>query len=317
MALPTINDVLISNPVLTNMLVAYQQADTRFVAGRAAPTVSVDKASGSYAIFTKKYWFVDGLQPRAEADLFARSGYGIESGTYATTQWGLEHFIGDGTRANSQVPMDLEQAAVQWLAQQSLIRKERSFAADFMVSGVWGTTVTGTADFVKWSTYASSDPVKDILTGRRTVSSSTGKRPNIAITGEIVEDTLLNHPDIIDRLKHTQAATMGNLQSGLAGVFGLDAFLVSQASYNSANTGQAAVMSNIVDDDLLLTYAVPGDMMTATGLKTFVWGPGGGAGTIDTYRAEERKADVVRIQEQWDQVAVATDLGYFFADAVD
>jgi hypothetical protein len=318
MALPTLNDVLISNPVLTNMLVGYMQADTRFVALRAFPAGPVDKDAGSYAVFTKKYWFVDGLQPRAAGDGFARSGYGITSDSYATLQWGLEHLIADETRRNSQVPGDLEQAAVRWLGQQSLIRKERAFAADFMVINVWATDATGGSTFTKWSTYASSDPWKDMRTGRRTISQSTGMAANTAVCGEIVEDTLMNHPDIIDRLKHTQAATAGNLRGGLAGVFGVDNFLVSMASYNSANTGQDASMAAIIDDDLLLCVVASGpDMNTATAGKTFTWDGAGGAGTIDTYREEQSKSDVVRIQEAWDQKATATDTGYFFVDCVD
>jgi hypothetical protein len=33
-------------------------------------------------------------------------------------------------------------------------------------------------------------------------------------------------------------------------------------------------------------------------------------------REEAHDADLVRIKEQWDQKAVATDVGYFFADIV-
>src|SRR3990172_8349142 len=110
MPLPTINDVQAVNPVLTNMLIGYQQADDRFVAGRVFPAVPVEKDSGTYFIFTKKYWFLDGLEERAPGGAFARGGYGVTSGTYTTLQWGLEHLIPDENRANSQVNMDLEAA---------------------------------------------------------------------------------------------------------------------------------------------------------------------------------------------------------------
>ena len=123
MPLPTINDVQAVNPVLTNMLIGYQQADDRFVAGRVFPAVPVEKDSGTYFIFTKKYWFLDGLEERAPGASFARTGFGVESSTYKTLQWAVEEPLADETRANSQIPMDLEQAALRHIAQQSLIRK--------------------------------------------------------------------------------------------------------------------------------------------------------------------------------------------------
>src|SRR3990167_7619162 len=104
MPLPTINDVQAVNPVLTNMLIGYQQADDRFVAGRVFPAVPVEKDSGTFYIFTKKYWFLDVLQNRPPAGSFARTGFGISTSTYTTLQWAVEEPLADETRKNSQVP---------------------------------------------------------------------------------------------------------------------------------------------------------------------------------------------------------------------
>lgn len=313
MALPTINDVQFVE-TLTNLLIGYMQADSRFVASRAFPAVPVENDSGTYPIFTKKYWFVDQLEERAPGAQFARSGYGVSSSTFTTLQYGLEHVVPDEIRANSQLPMDLEQAGLQWIAQQSLIRKERAFAADFMTTSVWGTDNTTATD---WDDYTSGDPVGDIRTAKRTISQNTGQTPNVILMGEIVYDALVNHPDLIDRIKYTQAATQATLESAISGLLGLE-LLVSTAIYNSANTGQSGSYSAIIDDDALVMHRAPGQslMMTATAGKTFVWQPGGGAGQAGMYRDQSVKSDVIQHSEQWDQVAVATDLGYFFSDIV-
>ena len=65
MSQPTINQVQAVDPVLTNMLVGYQQADNRFIADRLFPQVQVDKDSGTYYILTKKYFFLNEMQERA------------------------------------------------------------------------------------------------------------------------------------------------------------------------------------------------------------------------------------------------------------
>src|SRR3990167_5309433 len=246
MPLPTINDVQAVNPVLTNMLIGYQQADDRFVAGRVFPAVPVEKDSGTYFIFTKKYWFLDGLEERAPGASFARTGFGVESSTYKTLQYAVEEPLADETRANSQIPMDLEQAALRHIAQMSLIRKERAFAADFMATSVWGTDNTTATD---WDDFSAGDPVSNVLTATKTISDNTGQDANSLICGRIVDNALVNHPDILDRMKYVQAATLSNVRAVLANTLGLTNYWVSRASYNTANAGQAFSGSAIIDDD--------------------------------------------------------------------
>src|SRR5512146_1733097 len=127
MTLPTINDVAAVDPVLTGMLLGYMQADSRFIALRAFPAVKADNKSGTYYTFTKSYWFRDELKKRAPGGGFARAGMGMETATYDTEQWALEIPIAKETEAANQAPMTLQEAGLKFLAQQSLIRKERAF----------------------------------------------------------------------------------------------------------------------------------------------------------------------------------------------
>ena len=315
MSLPTLNDVQAVETVLTNMLVGYQQADARFVASRVFPAVPTQYDSGTYYQFTKKYWLLDNMAVRAPGGDFPRAHFGVETGTFATTQFALEYALADERRANSQVPMDLETAAVRWLAQQSLIRKEVAFSTDFMKTTVWGTDGSVTA---KFSDYVASDPVKDILTAARTVSNNTGLTPNTAVMGYIVQDRLVNHPDILDRIKYVTAAVFGNVEAALSAVFGLPNWFVSRASYNSANEGQTGTYAAIIDDDILITYVTPTPgMFEASAGYTFAWGGGGGTGSVYNVRDAARHADLIQTKEQWDQKAVASDVGYFYADCVD
>lgn len=315
MALPTLNSVQAVDPVLTNMLVGYKQADTRFVAGRAFPNIPVEKDSGTYYIFTKKYWFLDEMKSRAPGAQFARAGYGVSSTTFSTLQYGLEHVIPDEIRANSQVPMSLEQAGLQWLAQQSLIRKERAFAGDFMKTSVWATDDNNST--TDWDDFASGDPVDDVLTARRTISNNTGYDGNTMILGYIVHQALVNHPDLIDRVKYVQTATMATVEGALAAAFGVQNYWVAKSSYNSANEGQSGTYAAIIDDDCLVCFVSPNPgIMAASAGYTFTWAGGGGDGSVRMYRDDEVDSDVLKSKEQWDQKAVATDLGYFFADVV-
>ena len=105
---PTITDIQAVDPVLTNLLIGYQQTDDRFVASRVFPPVSVDKDSGTYYIVTKKYWFLDGLQERPDGGAFPDLGYGVSTTTYTTLQYAGQETISDEKRANNQMPMELD-----------------------------------------------------------------------------------------------------------------------------------------------------------------------------------------------------------------
>ena len=133
MAFPDVNDVQAVDPILQNLLVGYGQSETRFIADRAFPPLSVSTDSGTYYIFTQKYWFSDNMQNRAPGGNYPRGDFGVETTTYTTKQYALSYPLADEVRANSQVPMDLETAAVRWLGSKALINRERLFATEARV----------------------------------------------------------------------------------------------------------------------------------------------------------------------------------------
>ena len=315
MAQPNHSEVQVVDPVLTQLLVGYQQAEERFIANRVFPVVPVGLQGFTYYTFTKKYWFLDEMKSRTPGAAYARSGYGLTSTTGYANTWGLEHPIADEARTNNQVPMALEQAGLRWLAQQSLIRRERAFSADFMVTGVWGTDDNNAT--TDWDDFTGGDPFNDVLTAQRTISNNTGVVPNTMAMGYIVHVALQNHPDIVDRIKHVQIASLGNVESALSSLFGVSQYLVGKATYNSANEGQTMSATAIVDDDCLICYSnnAPGMFAPSAGY-TFTWDGGGGNGSVYTYREDQTDSDILKNKEAWDQKAVATDVGYFFADVV-
>jgi hypothetical protein len=315
MTLPTVNDVQAVEEVLTNFAVGYMQSLERFVASRVFPPVPTDKDSGTYYIHTKKYWFLDEMEERAPGQEYARMDFGLSTATFKTKQWALDAALPDEIEANSQVPGSLSTKQIQLLAQRSLIRKERAFAADFFTTGVWTTTDNNSA--TDWDDYSAGDPVNDILGGKLTISQLTGLEPNTLTCGHIVHNALINHPDLIDRIKHTQAATVGNMNSAIASILDIANYWPSKASYNTANEGQTFSGSAIIDDDALLVYVDPSpNEFSATGGLTFNWDGGGGMGQIASYRDEKRDAEVLKWKEQWDQKVVAADVGKLWLDIV-
>lgn len=294
------------------MLVAYMNDDMDFIARRMAPVVSVNEESGTYMTIPAGHWTADKLARRAYGDTYARGGYEFGSDTYKTLQWGLEHPVPDELEATNQAPMRLQQLGLQWLAQQSNIRKERAFAADFFASSVWTTDATPT----DWDD-ASGVPITDCGTARRTIKQATGQNANAIGMGEIVYDALRVNAQVLARIQYTQTMTVETVEGLLAAVLGFQYLWVSRAIYNSANPGQTASLAPIIHDDALVCVVKPGaDMFDASSMKTFAWAPGGGEGAANSYYDNGSDSTIVKHKEQWDQKLVSADLGYFFPDIV-
>lgn len=315
MSLPTLNDITAVDPVLSNMLIGYKQDASRFIASQLFPVVPVNEKSGTFYIFTKKYWFTDQMEERVPGQQYARADFGASTDTYDTVQWALATPIADEIRNANQAPMELEQAAIEFLGQKSMLRKERAFVADFIKTGVWDNEDNNSA--TDWDDFTNGDPVNDILTAQRTISQATGMDANTIAVGHIVNDALVNHPDIIDRIKYVQMPTVRATEIALAALFGLDRYIAAKASFSNTNEGAAFSASAIFDDDAFVcrVESGPGIFKPSAGY-TFAWGGGGGDGVIINSRDELNDADLIKNKEQWDQKAVATDLGYLFLDIV-
>ena len=310
---PTVAQIrAVANPILSNMLISYMNNSSDFVATAAAPTVSVNEESGTYFILDATYFFATQLERRAYGDTFAQGGYALTTDTYKTLQWGLEHPIPVEHEATSQVPMSLQSLATEWLATQSLIRKETSFAADFMIGSAWSTENSSATDWDSTGT-----PVADIALARRTVRQAVGVGANAAVMGEIVWDALQTNAQITGLVAYTNSLTQTTRDSLIASTLGLDYLFVSRAVRNTANLNAADSISPIIDDDCLVCIVKPGaDMMTISSLKTFVWNPGGGQGSVKSYFSNERNSTILQHQEQWDQKLIGAGTGYIFTDIV-
>lgn len=315
MAQPTSSSVQAVDPVLTNICIGYQQADDRFVASKLFPYVPIEFRTGTYYLFTKKYFFTDEMKERAPGAQYAQSGYGVSTATVSTQQYGLGWKLPDEVRSNNQTPMDLEDAGVRYLAQKNLIRQEVEWASAFCVNSVWGTTDNNST--TDWNNYTSSDPVTDVLTARRTISNNTGIDGNTMALGNFVHQALMNHPDIIDRVKFTQMATAQTMENVLAPVFGVSNYWVAKATYSNTFENVAFSATNIFGNNCLVCGINGGPgVFTANPGYSFVWNGGGGQGQILRARNEENEYDLLKIKSQFGQKIVASDLGYLFLTVV-
>jgi hypothetical protein len=317
---PHVNSVHI-DAVLTNISVAYMQAQSNFIASQVFPVVPVEKKSDKFFTYTKNDWFRDEAQRRADGTESAGSGYGLSTGSYSADVWAFHKDVGDQTRANADSPLNPDREAAEFVTSRLLLRQENQFVSDFFGTGVWGTDIAGVSgtpgsgEVKQWSDFANSDPIEDIEGGKEAVLSTTGFLPNTLVLGYQVARKLRNHPDIVDRYKYTSAQAI--TEDMMARLFGVDRVLVAKAVKATNNEGASGAYSFAFGKAALLCYVAPNPgLLTPSAGYTFAWnGVSGGLGaTVGTsrIRMEHLRADRIEGEVAFDNKVIGADLGFFW-----
>ncbi len=320
---PTVGDVHVNAP-LTNISIAYLQDATNFVASKIFPNIPVGKQSDRYYTYDRGDFNRDEMELRAPATESAGGGYKLDNTpTYYAPVYAFHKDIPDQVRANSDDVLSPDREATEYVTHKALIKREVLWATGYFNGGIWTNDIDGVAaapganEVLQWND-ASSSPITDIRLGIRTVLESTGFEPNTLVLGKEVYDTLIDHPDIVDRVKY---GTQGQVSTvdvpELQALLKIPRIVIMKSIRNTAVEGAANVHSFIGGKKALLTYAAqrPG-IMIPTGGYTFAWtgmmGSGAEGGRIKRFRLEKLEADRVEIQMSFDQKMISGDLGYFF-----
>lgn len=324
-------DVHVNAP-LSNIARAYVQNANNFIAGRVFPTVPVAKQSDMFWRYSRADWNRNNMRMRAPNTESAGAGFGTDRDTYFADVWALHNDISDQTRANADNFFNMDRDATNFLTMKAMINREVNFVSKYLVPGVWefeadGAAATpGTDEFLQWDD-ANSTPIEDIRRAKREMQGVTGFMPNKLTLAALVYDKLVDHPDIVDRVKYGQTPgrpAMVNRQA-LAALFEVDEVLVSEAIVNSAAettvAGDNENSSFVFQRGALLSFAptTPSAVMPSAGY-TFTWtglyGGGNDAVRVSRFRMENLKADRIEIEQAYDQKVIAADLGYFFNSAI-
>jgi hypothetical protein len=329
MPLPTSSDAHVNRP-LTNISVATIQDARNFIASRAFPIVPVQKQSDAYFSYDNAYWNRDEMQVRAPATESEGGGYAIDgTNTYFCPIRSIHKDIPDELRANADVPINLDSEATKYVTLKALIKREILFAAAYMAGSVWtydydGVSESpGTSEVLQWND-ASSTPIEDVWAAKESILQLTGFEPNKLILGYPVYRALINHPDIVDRVKYGQ--TPGRVAmvdvTELAQVFKVDEVLVSRGIKNTALEGASSATHSFINGkNALLVYAPPSPgVMTPSGGYIFTWtgylGAGPEGNRILRMRADLRHCDRVEIEIAFDMKKISADLGAFWDSVV-
>lgn len=325
---PTPGDVHVNTP-LTNISIAYLQAAVSFVADQIFPNVPVTKQSDVYYTYDRGYFNRDEMALRGPAAESAGGGYAVDNTpNYFCPVYAFHHDIPDQRRSNSDAVLDPDREATDLVTQKALIKRELLLTANYLATSKWTTDMQGVASgptgdqFLQWND-ASSTPIEDIRAGVATVLASTGFKPNTLVLGFEVWNKLIDHPDIVDRIKYgqTPGGPANVTTQDLANLLKLPKVLTMEAIYNTAVEGATTSHSFIGGKKALLCYSAPTPgLMTPSAGYSFSWtgylGASPAGHRISKFRMEHLKADRVEVEMAVDHKLISADLGYYLYDCV-
>jgi len=331
MTQPTARAVHVDQP-LTNISVAFLQNASNFVASRVFPNIRVQKQSDVYYTYDRGFFNRNQAKKRAPATEAAIAGFGLSTDNYRADVYALKTQLAWQVEANADAPVQLERSNLELLLHQMMIQKEVDWATNYFTTGIWGTDYTGTAsspgtgEVIQWSDQTSGDPIGNVRAAKTDIMESTGFMPNTMVLSQRVLDALVDHPDIVDRIKYSGGVGNTNpamtSEQTLAQLFGVERIMVMRAIQNTAAEGDTNVHSFIGGKNAMLTYVAPTPgLMTPSGGYTFTWsgyqGGGNEFGVTTTRREDEKiKATEVEAELAYTHKLVASDLGVFFSGIV-
>jgi hypothetical protein len=313
---PLKGDVHVNTP-LSNVSVAFLQDAENFVAGKVFKNIPSTKQSDRYFVYDRGEFARDQMKLRAMGTESAGGSYDIDNTpNFFCDPYAIHKDVPDQLRGNADDAISLDSEATEWCTEQSLIRKEKIFAAKYFVTGLWGTSQT-TSNWGPSGT--ATDPNTDIRAGKTSILLKTGKRANTLVLGQNVYDALADNADVIERVNAGQTPNgpaVGTINA-MRQLWEIDNIYVMAASENTAKEGQDPSYSFIGADNALLCYSAPRPgRMTASAGYTFSWtgylGAGAEGGRIKSFYMKSLSADRIEMEMAFDMKLIAADLGYFF-----
>lgn len=298
-----------------------------FIAPMAAPMINVGLQSDNpgkipiEALLHK----LDGTSTlRASGSNYKRGDWEFEKYTYATQEHGWEEPVDDRDRARYQhIIGGAERIAAERALSWVIGNYEKRVADMLFNATTWTGAALTTTITNEWDDFTNAVPLDDVLGARQKVYDGSGMDANALIVNRTVFQNLQQCDQVQDVLASSGAGESykaGNITAAkLAEIFDLVYVLVAGGTRNGNNPGQSAGPERIWSGEyaMVCRVATGADAREPCVARTFHWTEDGSSpgGTVETYREEGARSDIVRVRMDTDEVVMYTQLGHLLSNA--
>ncbi len=286
---------------------------TEFIGLQVLPTFRTTKKAATYSAITRESILQDSAASRAARSAYNRINSGAKDKTYSCEEFGLEQVVDDAERTLYASDFDAEAAATKITARALMLQQEKRAAAAVFDTAVW----TGASYFLDTTTVwsdVSANIIGDVLTAKETARTNCGVVPNALILNEANLRYLLQNTGIKAQFPGAPLVTLEMIRAALVSIFGLRKLIVAGAVRNSALEGQTATIANVWSSSYAMVACVAeeGDPLQTPCIgRTFLWVPDSPSEiTVEMYREEQVRGDVVRARHNLDEVIIDKNFGF-------
>jgi hypothetical protein len=295
-----------------------------YVASQVLPVINVASQAGNFGKIPLEQLLQQRVTKRAPGAGYARGNWTFEPAVYATEEHGAEEPVDDREAKMYADYFQAEQISTM-RAFSSVLRNAEQRAADAIFNTTtWNGAALTTGITNEWDQnhYTNATPIQDVEGAVRKIYENSGLWANALIINRSVFRHLRNIEQIIERINSEGAGDASKASDitaqMLARVFDLEYVIVAGVSRNSAKEGQAATPVQIWDNEyaMVCKIATSADMREPCIGRTFHWSDDGSSigGTVESYRDEAVRGDVIRVRHDVDEVILYKEAGHLLSN---
>ena len=293
-----------------------------YVATEVMPVVDVASQAGSFGKIPIEQLLQQRVTRRAPGAGYARGNFTFTSATYSTEEHGAEEPVDDREAKMYAEYFQAEQISTLRAFSAVLRNAEERVADAVFNTTTWTGASLTTAPTNEWDDATNAVPLTDVEAAVQQIYDNSGLWANALIINRKVFRNLRNCDQVIDRINSAGAGNPSKASDVttemLSQAFDLPHIIVAGTSRNSAIEGQAATPVQIWSDEyaMVCKVATSADMREPCIGRTFHWSQDGSSigGTVESYRDETVRGDVIRVRHDVDEVVLYPQAGHLLSN---
>jgi hypothetical protein len=299
------------------------EADARgMVSTQVFPVIEVGAQAGNFGKIPIEQLLQNRDTKRAPGSGYARGSFTFEPATYACLENGAEEPVDDRQAKMYAEYFDAEVISTARAYSSVLRNAEQRVANAVFNPTTWTGSSLTTGVSNEWDDATNATPIVDVEAAVQAIYDGSGLWANALVINRKVFRNLRNCEEIIERINSAGAGNASKASdvttAMLAQVFDLDHIIVAGSSKNGADEGLAASPEQIWSSEyaMVCRVATSQDFREPCIGRTFHWSEDGSSigGTVESYRDETVRGDVIRVRHDTDEVTLYPQAGHLLSN---
>ena len=299
-----------------------ESEDQGYIAADVFPVIDVQSASGNFGKIPLEQLLQQRETRRSPGSGYSRSQWTFTPATYATYEHGAEEPVDDNEARMYAEYFQAEQISTLRAFSAVLRNAEQRVADAVFNTTTWTGSDLTTAITNEWDDATNAVPLTDVEAAVQKIYDNSGLWANALIINRKVFRNLRNSDQIIERINASGAGSPSKATDVttqmLSAVFDLPNIIVAGTSKNGAKEGQAASPTQIWSGEYAMVCKIASgpDMRDPCIGRTFHWSQDGSSigGTVESYRDETVRGDVIRVRHQVAEVVLYPEAGHLLSN---